>query len=230
MLFGRSHLIAMVLTLAVSGLLVALTRRQRGADAPIRYGLATVLIADWVWWYWIAWQHGWLTVGDALPINLCDWATVATIIALLAPRQRAYELAYFWALCGTVQGMITPDTPYDFPEVRFLNFFIYHGGIIASVLYLTFGTGMRPVPRSIPRVIAWSFGYLAAAAIVDVALGTNYGFLRAKAPGQTLFGFMPEWPWYIPVLVALGVASAMLYYLPWFIADRIRKTPHEVGS
>jgi hypothetical integral membrane protein (TIGR02206 family) len=221
-LFGRSHLIAMALTLALSGALIAAGRWQRAADAPIRTCLAALLTGDWVWWYWIGWRHGWLTLGDALPMNLCDWATIVTILALVVPRQRPYELAYFWALGGTLQGMITPDTPYDFPEVRFLNFFIYHGGIIASVLYLTFGTGLRPVLRSIPRVIAWSLVYLFAAGVVDFALGTNYGFLRAKASGETLFAFMPPWPWYIPVLIALGFASAAIYYLPWAIADRLR--------
>jgi hypothetical integral membrane protein (TIGR02206 family) len=224
-LFGHSHLIAMALTLVTTIALIAIARRRREADAPVRFGLAILLIADWLWWYWIAWRHGWLTLGDALPMNLCDWATIATIIALIAPRQRAYELAYFWALGGTLQGMITPDTPFDFPEVRFLNFFISHGGIIASVLYLTFGTGLRPTPRSIPRVIAWSFAYLFAAAVVDFALGTNYGFLRAKAPGGTLFAFMPDWPWYIPVLIAMGLISAALYYMPWFIADRLKTRP-----
>jgi len=221
-LFGRSHLIASLLSLVVPAALVALTRANQKLDKPIRWMFAALLIGVWIWWYVLAYGRGWLTFGDALPMNLCDWATIVTIATLLVPNQKTYDLAYFWALGGTIQGMITPDTPYDFPEVRFVIFFVYHGGIIAAVLYLTFGSRLRPWAKSIPRVIGWSFFYLVAAGAVNIALGTNYGFLRAAPEHDSLFRFLSPWPWYIPELIALGFLSAAIYYAPWFIADRIR--------
>jgi hypothetical integral membrane protein (TIGR02206 family) len=220
-LFGPSHLIALGLTPAVAAVLVVAVRRHPPADRPIRYLLGLMLLGVWTWWYVLAWRRGWLTIGDALPMNLCDWATIATLVTLFYPNQKSYELAYFWALGGTAQGMLTPDTPHDFPEMRFLIFFLYHGGIIAAVLYVTFGLRLRPRPKSLSRVIAWSFGYLLAAGVTDLLLGTNYGFLRAKPAQLTLFNFMPPWPWYIPELIGLGFISAAVYYAPWFIADRI---------
>src|SRR5438477_1917071 len=214
-LFGRSHLTALVLSLIVPAALVALTGATRRVEAPIRWILAAILIGVWVWWCVLAYHRGWLTIGDGLPMNLCDWATIATIVALLYPNQKAYELSYFWALGGAVQGMITPDTPYDFPEARFLIFFVYHGGIIAAVLYLTFGLRLRPRLQSLPRVILWSFVYLLAAGATDLLLGTNYGFLRAKPAQESLFNFMAPWPWYVAELIALGFVSSALYYAPW---------------
>lgn len=221
-LFGPSHLAALALTFALPAALAVAARRHPSARAPIRWSLAAMLLGVWLWWYALAWQRGWLTIGDALPMNLCDWATIATIVTLLRPNQKSYELAYFWALGGTVQGMITPDTPYDFPEVRFLIFFVYHGGILTAVLYLTFGCRLRPWPPSIPRVVAWSLVYFCAAAAVDAALGTDYGFLRAPPAQASVFNFLSPWPYYIPELVGLGLISAAVYYAPWFIADRLR--------
>ena len=220
--FGPSHLIALALSLIVPALLVVAVRTCPAVDRPIRYALTLVLLGVWAWWYVLAAQRGWLTTGDALPMNLCDWATIATLVTLVRPNQKSYDLAYFWALGGTLQGMITPDTPYDFPEVRFVIFFVYHGGIIAAVLYLTFGLRLRPWPQSLPRVIIWSFAYLSAAAAVDLALSTNYGFLRAKPAQHSLYDLMPPWPTYIAVVIVLGFATAALYYAPWFIADRVR--------
>ncbi|HEX3653588.1 MAG TPA: TIGR02206 family membrane protein [Rhizomicrobium sp.] len=220
-LFGPFHLIAMALSLAAGAALVVVKRQRPAADGPIRYTLGLILLGVWILWYVLAWHRGWLTIGDALPMNLCDWATIATLVTLFRPKPKSYDLAYFWVLGGTVQGMLTPDTPYDFPEARFLIFFLYHGGIVAAVLYLTFGLRLRPQPRSLPRVILWSFAYLIVAGVTDVLLGTNYGFLRAKPAYLTLFDFMPPWPWYIPELIALGFFSAAIYYAPWFIADRI---------
>ena len=178
--------------------------------------------ANWFAWMFLLYEKGWLGIGNELPLNLCDWATAMTVITLLYPNQRTYELAYFWALAGTLQGMLTPDVKFDFPDIEFLLFFVFHGGIIASVLYLTFGLGWRPVPASLPRVIAWSVFYAAVAACVDWLAGTNYGFLRAKPPFATVFDFMPGWPLYIPVLVALGLLSTAIYYAPFFVWDWLR--------
>src|SRR5256885_1509300 len=39
---------------------------------------------------------GWLTLGDELPMNLCDWTSLATLVTLVWPNQKSYERAYFW--------------------------------------------------------------------------------------------------------------------------------------
>ncbi|MEJ0042764.1 MAG: TIGR02206 family membrane protein [Rhizomicrobium sp.] len=155
-------------------------------------------------------------------MNLCDWASIALIATLLVPGQRTFELAYFWALAGTTQGLVTPDVNYAFPEAQFVVFLLGHGAIVAAVLYLVFGSGLRPVPASIPRVVAWTFGYAAAAAAADWLLGVNYGFFRAKPGHATVFDLMPAWPWYIPEAIALGILATLVLYIPWYIADRMR--------
>ena len=118
---------------------------------------------------------------------------------------------------------MTPDVVYDFPEIQFVLFFLFHGGIIASVLYLTFGLKMRPWPESLPRAIGWTFVYVGVAGAFDWASGANYGMLRMKPPYPTILDAMPPWPWYIGVLIAMGLASTLIYYAPFFVADRIRE-------
>lgn len=224
-LFGPAHIAVMALSFLVPAVLALIVRvsGSQMADRLVRWAFALLLIANWAFWYWLFWRRGWLNWSDALPMNLCDWAAIAAIVALLSRSQRAYELAYFWALAGTLQGLITPGTPYDFPEVRFIIFSISHGGLIAAVLYLTFGTRMRPFVSSLLPVIGWSLVYAAAAGLTDGVLNVDYGFLRAKPANVSLFDFMPAWPRYIPVLILLGFASALVYYAPWFIADSVRR-------
>ena len=224
-LFGPSHLIT-VATALVLPLILALIVWFHPTERlvkSIRWTFATILIVTWASWYVAAYTRGWMTLGNAIPMNLCDWATAATIIALLSAKQKAYELAYFWALGGTLQGLITPDTPFDYPEIRFVIFSIYHGSIIAAVLFLTFGARMRPYPASIPRVIGWSLFYAMCAGLVDWLLGVNYGFLRHKPLNASLYDIMPDWPWYIPVVIALGFVSLLIYYLPFAIWDTFSK-------
>jgi hypothetical integral membrane protein (TIGR02206 family) len=156
-------------------------------------------------------------------MHLCDWAQVALVVALFTRNQFAYELGYFWGLGGTLQGLITPTIYYDFPDPQFLFFFIQHGGIIAGLLYLTLGARMRPTLQSLPRVVLASLAYLAAAGLVDWLLGVNYGFLREKPSGQNLLTILAPWPWYIPQLVGIGMLSIGIYYLPFALADGVKR-------
>ena len=222
--FGLSHWLAMALMLAVSAALVGVTRAANSptVDKALRYGLASFLLADWVVYLGFFYVKGWITIGNILPLNLCDWATIAVAVTLIRPNQKSFELAYFWALAGTLLASITPDLEYDFPDIRFILFFFYHAIIITSVLYMTFGLKMRPVPGSILRVAAWTIGYIAVAGTADWLLGTNYGFLRSKPAVHTLFDSMPSWPWYIAESFAIGLFAMALLYLPFLFADRLR--------
>jgi hypothetical integral membrane protein (TIGR02206 family) len=227
-LFGPSHLAAIAVTLLAPLALALLARHEhlgRHADRLIRTALAAFMAAGWLGWYGLGAARGTLTLDNGLPMNLCDWAEIALVVALLTRHQFAYELGYFWGLGGTLQGVLTPPLYWDFPDPQFIFFFIQHGGVVASLLYLTLGTKMRPTLRSLPRVAAASLFYPAVTALVDWLLGVNYGFLRAKPAGQNLMTLMAPWPWYIPELVGAGMIFILLYYAPFAIADLLGQRP-----
>jgi hypothetical integral membrane protein (TIGR02206 family) len=226
-LFGPQHLIVMALTFVVPIMLALLVRRTGNTKLErfVPLAFAGLLIGTWISWYVLFIARGWITWGNVLPMNLCDWATIAVLVALIRPSLLAYELAYFWSFAGTMQGLVTPDVNYGFPEPQFVVFFLGHAAIIASVIYLTFGAKMRPVARSVPRAIGWSLIYAAVAASIDWALGVDYGFFRAKPNHATLFELMPQWPYYIPEMLGLGVVAVLALYAPWFAADAFRKHP-----
>ena len=223
LLFGSPHLVALGLILALPLALAMLARRHRCFDPAFRFGLTALLGGGWIGFYLLFAARSWLTLDNGLPLNLCDWASIALMAALLRPTPFSYELGYFWGLGGTLQGRLTPDIARGFPDPQFILFFIGHGGIIAALLYLTLGTGLRPWPRSLPRVALASLFYMAVTGLGDWLLGTNYGFLRAKPFNVSLLTLLSPWPFYIPELVGLGVVSLLLYYAPFWIGDRLRK-------
>ena len=221
-LFGQDHLTVLALTFLVPLLLAALTRRSSGAVRVMRWAFAAWLIGTWIFWFWMIFHLGWQSPQTLLPMHLCDWATIVTVVTLIRPNQKTYELAYFWCLCGTLLAMVTPDLAYDFPDLRFIIFFAFHGGVIAATLYLTFAARMRPYAKSIPRVIAWTLFYTAAASAVDWVFKVNFGYLRGKPATETILDALAPWPWYIGELMVLGIVLILICYAPFFVWDRIR--------
>jgi len=222
-LFGPAHLAVLALAVLFPLAASVFARSHPGRDRALRWFLAALLLSEWLAFYLVFWTRGWLDWSNGLPLSLCDWAEGSLIIALLSRNQFAYELGYFWGLAGTLQGLITPDLAYGFPDVRFLLFMANHAGIIASLLYLTLGTRLRPIPVSLPRVILASLVYPMVAGVFDYVLGANYGFLHDKGGHVSLLTLLAPWPWYIGELVLIGFLSVALYYAPFFLLDVLRR-------
>ena len=225
-LFGGLHLTILALTLVIPALMSALTRRaERPRVARWTAGiLATILVLDYV--FTVVWgvRRGEIIYWEnALPMQLCDWASVACIFALVWRHQLAYELAYFWGLSGTLQALLTPDVKEAFPDPLFISFFVSHCGILIAVFFMTWGLKRRPLPGSVWRAWLWSQLYLMTAGLVDWlfhAHQANFGYLDDKPANGSLMNFFGPWPWYILVLEALSLIFYAGFYLPFWLADR----------
>ena len=155
-----------------------------------------------------------------LPMHLCDWALVATIVALTLRRQMCFELAYFWGLAGTAQALITPavDTT---TACRVFGFFVVHSVIPASVLWLMFEFKMRPLRGAFLRVFLWSEIYLFAALLVNAATGANYGFLTGRPDTRSLLDFFSDTHWlYVLQINLTGLFFFLALDIPWQFARR----------
>ena len=233
-LFGGLHLAILLLTVAIPAAMSLLTRRSERPEIA-RY-LAAILAAGLLLDY--AFTVAWAThVGkiayweNALPMQLCDWATAASVVALVWRRQLAYELAYFWGLSGTFQAVLTPDTKEAFPNPLFITFFVSHCGIIIAVLFLTWGLKRRPRPGSVWKAWLWSQPYLACAGLVNWlfrAHRVNFGYLAAKPTHGSLLDYFGPWPWYILTLEIMALVFFAVFYLPFWIADRRRSAAGEL--
>lgn len=222
--FGPSHLTALALTI-VCPLMLAGVANAVKSHRFVKFVCRTFCVAIfgvWTLWYVVSYREGWLDWGDGLPFDLCSWAAIASVIAMLTRGQTAFELAYFWGMAGTVQGALTPNLPYDFPEIRFVIFSVFHGAIIASVLFMALAMKMRPYANAIPKAFGWTLFYAVCAGSIDWLLNVNYGFLHAKPAQQSLFDLLPPWPYYIPVMAVLALVAMLICYAPYYIADRRR--------
>ena len=232
-LFGQAHLVAILLTVFIPlglGIAVRLAGSQR-LDRAVAYCLALLLAANYLGYAAYLWSHDLFVWKQALPFQLCDWAMVTIIIALLTARRSWTEVSYFWGIGGTFQAILTPNLQVGFPDIRFVTFFIAHCGIVAGVIFLMIARRYRPTFGSVWRTLAWSQLYLFATLLVDHLSGVNYGFLLHKPQAASILDYLSDTRWlYIVELNGLALLFFALLYAPFAIADLVKPAAPGRGS
>jgi hypothetical integral membrane protein (TIGR02206 family) len=210
---GVAHLGALAFVALLALALVVIVRRRPRVAPLVRWALAASIVFLVAFEFTAGAREGWLDWRAVLPLELCDAALVLAVVTLLAPRRAAAEVLYFWAASGTLLAMLTPELPWGFPRWEFVVFFGMHGLVLVAALVLVFGLGLRPRPGAPWRVFGITAGWAAIVGLVDLALGTNYMYLRRKPAVATPLDWMGPWPAYIGV--AAAVALALFLALGW---------------
>src|SRR5437763_1699230 len=220
--FGLAHLIVIALTISLPFVFAAFARKSRWprSERIIARLLAGLLLLNYVGYEiylavtaGLAWQR-------ALPFQLCDWAMIAILVALLTGRERWLEVAYFWGIGGTLQAILTPDLKYAFPDIHFLTFFIAHSGIVVAIAFMMIVKKFRPHWISIVRVFAWSELYFVATITVDLLTGENYGYLLHQPAKPSLLDLLShERIVYILQMHLLALLFFCALYVPFAVCD-----------
>jgi hypothetical integral membrane protein (TIGR02206 family) len=229
-IFGRVHLLVIFVIIAIPvglGLAVRVTR-SRFIDRAVALGLTLLLVTNYLGYAVYLWQHDLLIWRQALPFQLCDWAMVTIIVALLTRNERWTEVSYFWGIGGTFQAILTPNLQVNFPDIRAISFFLTHGGIVAGVIYLLVARRFRPTFGSVGRTLAWSQLYLAMTLLVDHLTGVNYGFLLHKPVVASLLDLLSDNRLlYIAGLEGLALLFFALLYAPFAMLRLLGQLPSD---
>lgn len=215
-LFGNGHLIAMAMTAALGYVLLRVaalgTDRTR---AIARWALVLALLGiniEYHLWHLV---NGTWSVGRQLPLHMCSIMSWLSIWALATRDQRFYALMYFFGIAGAVQAVITPESDFAFPHVRFLNTLVGHGLLVVAGLWVVYLEGYRPTWKSMWKCIAGLHLYAVVVFFVNLALGTNYLWIMDRPPSASLLDLFPDWPWYLIPLDLLVVAILSAMVLPF---------------
>ena len=222
--FGLSHFVVIALTVSLPFILAAFVRKSRWprSERIVARLFAGLLLFNYIGFeIYLAATEG-LTWQKALPFQLCDWAMVVIVVALLTGRERWLELAYYWGIGGTLQAILTPDLKFAFPHVKFLTFFIAHSGIVVAIAFMMIVKKFRPHWFSIVRVFAWSELYFAVAITVDLLTGENYGYLLHKPASASLLDVLSTGRVvYLLQMHLLALIFYVVLYLPFALYDAI---------
>ncbi len=220
-MFSTVHLITLAI-LVISYFLLYLNRnkfKSRTIDRAVRYSLAAILISmetGTVIFNLVT--DSWM-LATSLPLQLCDILVILSSLLLMTKSYQLYEFVYLLGLAGATQALITPDLIQGFPTYQFFLFFVSHGLIIFSALYMTFVHDYRPNLRSIYRTYIGLNLSLPIIGLVNFLTGGDYFFLAGKPETASLLDYLGPWPWYILSLEIVAVILLCLSYLPFVIKD-----------
>jgi hypothetical integral membrane protein (TIGR02206 family) len=220
--FGTSHLVALAVFILGIWPVVALGRHHRGRPSAIRVSRAyAVLIPCFtIPLQVIDFLPGNYSLQTTLPLQLCDFAWIAAVAALWTHRPMPVALTYYWGLALTTQALITPALDNDFPDPKFIAYWCMHLLIVWAAIFLTWGLGLHPTWQDFRRTVAITTAWAVTVFCVNLAIGTNYGFLNRK-PGRSILDLLGPWPVYVCVEIALVIGVWALMTWPW---ERDRRT------
>lgn len=220
-----------IITLAIiAGAALALCVAARSRPGPwttwAARGLALVLVTNELSWQVAELLAGTWRPSFDLPLNLCDLACFLAAAALWTRRSRLAEVTWFWALGGSLQALLTPDTgAWHFPSYGFLQYYVGHGAIVAAALFLVVGLGLAPQAGAIRRTVVATVLAALVAAVADLATGGDYMFLVSRPQGGSLLDLFGPWPLYLVGAAVIALLSFTVLDLPfqvsrWFARPR----------
>lgn len=218
--FGPAHLTVIGLLITISAVLSAAVRHAPSDKIKkiICWSLVAILLgSEWLKYVFTFTQYGReYFIQYSLPFHMCGIAVYLASYMLIARRQVAFEILYFWALGGTTQAILTPAVTDGFPSYHFLQFFIEHSAVIISAMVAVFGLKMRPRLKGvwIAYAVSWSAMFIIAG--LNALLNTNYMYLCRPPAGVSPFYFL-NWPWYILFQGGLALVIFFILYLPFMV-------------
>lgn len=208
--FSQTWWITIILSSCVIACTISLSKlpdKERQKSIARYLGIGLLFIAIYIHIYQII--KGEWDVRFSLPLNLCCISGIISGLVLIYPNQTAYEFLLFWGIPGAFHSFITPELTLGNRGWYFYDYYLMHGGIILSVLFLTFIFNFKPRAYSWLKVWLWSQVLILFVFLVDVFVDANYMYLIDKpiAKNPLVIG---DWPWYI---LGFEIAALIHVYL-----------------
>ncbi len=218
--FGPAHLGALAFLILLNLYLIRFRDASDRTKGAIRWILALVLVVNELAWHYWNYVFGLWTLQTMLPLHLCSALVWLGALMLMTKNYRIYEFMYFMGIGGAIQALATPGLGiYGFPHFAFFQYFLSHGLIITSAIFMTVVEGFRPTMKSMVRVFIWMNIYAGIIYFINIGLGSNYLMINYKPPSPTLLDLLPPWPTYILYMEVIGILTMLILYIPFAVKD-----------
>ena len=186
--------------------------------------LGVLLIGNEVGWVFYKLSLGHTYWAEFMPFELCTInAYLLGFLLVFRPSYAIFEIVYFWAMAGTVHGIITPRLFAGYPHYLFFEYFITHTGIVLATLILVFRYHWKVTWISVWRAFLWLQVVALINLVFDFTFNVNYMFMRELPKVSSVIDYFGQWPWYIFACEVFALISFVFYLLPFLLLKRPRK-------
>ncbi|WP_102349735.1 YwaF family protein [Bacillus sp. Marseille-P3661] len=219
-IFSTVHIMTLMLLLLLS---VALYFLRHFFREPITNRISRHTIAFTLLGSEISLQIWFLSIGvwdssHSLPLHLSSISLFTSVVMLISKNFTLFEFTYFSGIGSALQAMLTPDLGvYSFPHFRYIHFFISHGGVVLSCLFMIIVEKFRPTFRSIWKAFFLLNLYAGTVYLLNIILQGNYMYLLRKPVNPSLLDYLGPWPLYILSLEGVALIMFLILYLPFSI-------------
>jgi hypothetical integral membrane protein (TIGR02206 family) len=221
--FSQSHLLALGVTM-LSVLILYFFRvrikENTRLETVFRISLAILLLGGEIsLQYWYVITGSW-KIEYGLPLQLCDFSILMSVMMLLLRSYGIFEIVYFTGVGGALVAIITPELWLGFPHFRFYHFFISHAAIILASLFMVFVDEFRPRLISIGKMLIFLNVFGVFVFIVNYFIDANYMFISKPTYNNTFLNHLGPYPWYLFSLEGIALIIAYLLYLPFRLGNK----------
>ena len=219
--FSLEHNIALIIICLFVATCFKFEAFYKKNDRKISYLISFLMASQQTLLY--AWYltSGSFALKESLPLYTCRIAIIVSVFMLLKPRQWMVDLVYFWGFTGSLIALLSPDTStFTYPHFMFLQYFVGHGLLIFTSIYMIKIKGFDIDIKSFFRVFKVTAVYIITIIPVNYITGGNYAYLSGKPQTATVLDFLPPYPYYIPIIIFFMIWIFFMALLPFLLRNR----------
>lgn len=236
--FSFQHIIALVIIFIGAVVIFILFRKSRNKHLRTYTALflSLVLIINELA-YHIYWDviDCWIPTY-ALMLHMCGMSILILPYALFIWKKKIQkylaEITYFWGLGGALQALLSPDiNVHGFPEYKYFSFFISHGLIIITALFIILAFNIRIGLWSYIRAFCITNATVILLFIINPLFkyvapfeAANYWVVGYPPPDGSIVDLFVEIfgpsPWYVIGLELMGIAVFAIVCVPFIFMKK----------
>ncbi|MEI6728610.1 MAG: TIGR02206 family membrane protein [bacterium] len=180
-LFGLSHWIGLIGTLALAYLGIVIVKKFPAKLVIIKRVTGLILLSMFIFYqiYIIFITKEWSVSGN-LPIHITNFILFFLGFNLIFESQLFFDLSFFWGISGGLLSVIFPDIRNDFPDIYYIFHWVSHAPMIFAVVLGFYPSKLKINFTSLLRAVAFGAVYIAIVYPLNLLLNSNYGYLLSS--------------------------------------------------
>ena len=147
-----------------------------------------------------------------LPIEMCYITQILIFFYFIFDLHKIKPLLFFNSITGAIAGYLNTNMTANDHFIYHFHHYLAHSILLIFFLYMIHKK-YRPTYTEFINSIIMNFAIFFSICIFNQIFATNYWFTMNKPPGTNLTLLFPEHPWYLIIMISIGI---LVYCITYF--------------